>query len=152
MHKIKTPYALLIPALVTVFLMVMGIGSVSGQTRTYADNESHSASGSSLVGEWSVTSPTKALLANLTTTDFAKLHTFAVANLGGIISWEQVKFNVTTTGSSIPANTTVYLKVDGFSGSLLGLLGGGSIKSVAYQGATSTVDGSSIADANTTVT
>lgn len=131
--------------------MVMGMGSVSGQ-RIYADNESHSASGSSLVGEWSVTNPTKALLANLTTTDFAKLHTFAVANLGGIISWEQVKFNVTTTVSSLPAYTTVYLKVDGFSGSLLGLLGGGSIKSVAYQGSTSTADGSSIADANTTVT
>lgn len=124
---------------------------VRGQ-RVYADNESHSTSGSSLVGEWSVTNSTKALLANLTTTDFAKLHTFAVANLGGIISWEQLKFNITTTGTSLPPNTPLYLKVDGFSGSLLGLLGGGSIKLVAYQNATSTADGTSIADANTTTT
>jgi len=135
--------------------MVMGMGGVNGQTRTYADNQSNNGSGSVIVlvtlAKWSVTNPANSIGANLSSTLYTTLHTEVVANLGATSAWQEFKFNTSGTAISAPAGTITYVKYGGDPSSLLGLLGGGNIKANAYTNATSGADGTAIADANVTL-
>ena len=143
MAKLLPKFYSLLKLLATVALFVGFSVDVNGQ-RTYSNEQSNSESGSTLLANWSVVNPDIAKNNNQSI-NYAELRTNVLVNLGTATAWLQTKF----TGSVIPGGTTTYIKIGGTNlTSLLGLIGGGNIVVNAYTGATSSSNGTLIAQTN----
>lgn len=95
--------------LLILIVMAGGVGEVKGQ-RTYATTY-RSGKTNATIGTGTVTTPENAVDGNYTNT--ARLN--ATSTLGVSTAWEQLIF-----GSTIPANSTVYIRINVITSALLG--------------------------------
>ncbi len=108
--------------------------------RVYANAQSNSGSGLSGLSSYTVTDPDNAVWPNTNNTNnYASL---AVGGLlGAPVAWIELKFTTTT----IPAGSTIYIKIGGNSvNSVLGLLLGANLPVTAYKNATTSADGAAV--------